>query len=219
MTNLEELKRLAEAAKNCIPFAAYMEHDPELASNLHAESGMPVGSLTSEAHARFIIAANPSAILSLIERVERAESSRVESTALRQDITTMFHAAKFRYEQAEKARTEAYQRGMEDAAKVADQAEVSAMLDYGASLADVQKVAVEIAQAIREKAKASAVVWQNPTSWSRESTDGVLYIERMAGQKSPWKAFMAGELIGQGKTEDEAKALCQKAKAGKQGEG
>jgi hypothetical protein len=117
-------------------------------------------------------------------------------------------------ERVKMTEAEGYQRGMEDAATVARSFDKSIM-----SMTREDVLACEIAQAIREKAKASAVVWQNPTSWSRESTDGVLYIERMAGQKSPWKAFMAGELIGQGKTEDEAKALCQKAKAGKQGEG
>jgi hypothetical protein len=187
--DLEELKRLADAAIFPKPV-----NDPAEALKLAFEHAC--------ATERFRTTVTPSTILSLIERVVEAEA---HVTRLQQAVGGASIAA--------------YQRGMEDAAKVADQAEVSAMLDYGASLADVQKVAVEIAQAIREKAKASAVVWQNPTSWSRESTDGVLYIERVAGPKSPWKAFMAGELIGQGKTEDEAKALCEKAKAGKQGEG
>jgi hypothetical protein len=206
MTTLEELKRRAEAVTAA--WAAYDEIDDQ--------------SIELNAEAKYYAAVGPRTILSLIERVERSESERdsyLEQLAIRsesamhaemQDLLTRQNAML----------SEAYQRGMEDAAKVAEargwafsERHVETWQAYHHQEAD------DIAKAIREKAKASAVVWQNPTSWSRESTDGVLYIERMAGQKSPWKAFMAGELIGQGKTEDEAKALCEKAKAGKHGEG
>jgi len=125
--NLEELKRLAEAATKA-------EHIQSEFLRVNGMDGTPpeVFDHTRKTQQDLQAAANPSTILSLIERVVEAEAH----------VTRLQHAVGG-------ASIAAYQRGMEDAAKVADEhGEIVSNEAIGKACAS------NISRKIREKAKA-----------------------------------------------------------------
>ena len=163
MTDLAELKALAEAAKQAAPspwrYRPNEFDDWGTVRSAQDEKGrgwtvarccLPHASEDEKAAHRsagtdpwhdlsvFIAAANPSAVLSLIERVERAEGER--------DISS--HAYETALASVDAAEQRGYQRGMEDAAKVARSFDKSLM-----SMTPLDVQACEIAQAIRAKDK------------------------------------------------------------------
>ena len=150
MTGLAELKRLAEAA---------------------VKRPWPSKAATS-----FAVTIDPATILSLIQRVEEAEAALKQQDEDQSEMLLIAHlngaadlkdwkkrALKAESDAAflneltatpinilqERSHEEGRLAGIEEAAKLLDQAEASAMLDYGVSLADVQKALSSEAQAIR----------------------------------------------------------------------
>jgi len=148
MTNLEELKRLAKRLLVAADITAGRLMDDECYLFLDAER----------------------AILSLIERVERAERERDEARnrlaekykeiaeIKRDPMFKLKEAMRERADLAEYTASEAYQRGMEDAAKALEILPSAIRLIGGELSAQEMRAVLAIlrnrAQAIREKAKA-----------------------------------------------------------------
>ncbi len=52
-----------------------------------------------------------------------------------------------------------------------------------------------------------AMNWQSPTTWSRETKDGALYIEK---HSTTWHCYVRGSRCGIASSEKKAKAMCEK---------
>lgn len=94
MTDLKALREAAVSALDCLPFPEAAEFDPDGGTTLEDRHGNLVGWMTSGAHADFVVLANPTAIIGLLDRLKEAEEAVKETRDTLMNLQPHMHSTR-----------------------------------------------------------------------------------------------------------------------------